>query len=212
MKDMPLFATEYGIASLTLSNIPYTKAAYIQIQDSREPEQLVTECRDFCVAVGAESVYATGHTCLEIYPHHTAVLELERSKYDLPFTSAVLSEVSENNMERWREIYWNRMRNVYNAAYISKTDMQKYLIQGKCYFVVLEGKEIGIGMVKDNEIIVVASMLPGMGQDVVLALSKQISGEKIKVTVADQNKPAMRLYEQLGFQCANVVANWYKIN
>ena len=61
MKDIPLFTTEFGIASLTLNEIPYSRKAYFRIQDSAQPEQFVEECRDFCRAVGAEEIYATGH-------------------------------------------------------------------------------------------------------------------------------------------------------
>ena len=90
MKDMPMFTTESGVASLTLSNIPYTKAAYIQIQDTQEPEKFIKECCDFCVAVGAESVFASGHKFLEEYPHYTDILALECNKDDLPTTKAIV--------------------------------------------------------------------------------------------------------------------------
>lgn len=211
MKDLPMFTTEFGVASLTLSNIPYTKAAYVQIQDSCEPVQLVKDCLDFSIAVGAESVYATGDKCLKSYPLHTSVLELECVKNNLPPTHAVLQELSEEDMERWRQIYLTRMKNVHNAAYISAADMKRYFEQNKCFFVILDSQEIGIGMVDDNEIRAVAGIVPKMGKDLVSALATQISGDPIKVTVSEQNKPAMHLYERLGFRCARIIANWYKI-
>jgi hypothetical protein len=34
MRDIPMFTTEYGVASLVLKEIPYQAAAYITIQDS----------------------------------------------------------------------------------------------------------------------------------------------------------------------------------
>lgn len=211
MKDFPLFTTEAGIASLTLSNIPYTKTAYFQIQDSQDPEQLVKDCRDFCVAVGAEAVYGTGHVFLEQYPFHTSIIELECFKDDLPLTKAFVSKVSKANAERWRELYWDRMREVYNSAYISKSDMKRHLEECECYFVYLEECEVGIGMVKGNEITVMAGIVPGKGCDVLLALAKQVNSDKVKVTVADQNISAMRLYARLGFTRTNVISKWYKI-
>ena len=45
MRDMPFFTTLSGVASLTLSQIPYTGKAYIRIQDSTEPEQFLREVR-----------------------------------------------------------------------------------------------------------------------------------------------------------------------
>lgn len=212
MKDMPLFTTENGIASLTLSNIPYTKAAYIQIQGATEPEKLLKECCDFCIAVGAETVYAAGHPYLEMYTHHTSVLELKCRKCDLPATNAVLTELTEKDMERWRQIYWDRMRNVCNASYLSKREMQKRLNDGNCYFINRFDKEIGIGMVSNSEIAVVAGIVPGMGAEIVSALSQKISDDIVSVTVANENKPAMRLYERLGFQRVGTFSDWYKIN
>ena len=68
MKDIPVFATEYGIASLVLKEIPYQSAAYVTVRDSLEPERLLEECIGFCRACGADRIYATGHSELESRP------------------------------------------------------------------------------------------------------------------------------------------------
>ena len=73
MRDMPFFTTRLGVSSLTLSQIPYTKQAYIRIQDSREPEAFLQECLGFCKALGAEKVYATGHAVCEKYPEYATM-------------------------------------------------------------------------------------------------------------------------------------------
>lgn len=211
MKDMPMFTTESGVASLTLSNIPYTKAAYIQIHDTCEPEKFIKECCDFCVAVGAESVFAAGNACLERYSHYTDILTLECFKNDLPPANAITMLVDAENAERWREIYWDRMVNVPNASYISNRDMMKRLETSQCFFVFHDDREIGIGMCHQDEITVVVGTVPGMGREVVLALAQNIVAEKIKVTVANENRPAMDLYERLGFTCTEVISKWYKI-
>ena len=41
MKDFPVFSTSYGVASLILKEIPYRQEAYIHIQSTLEPEQLL---------------------------------------------------------------------------------------------------------------------------------------------------------------------------
>ena len=61
MRDFPVFTTENGVGSLVLKEIPYRKVAYITIQDSLFPEAFLSECVDFCRAVGAERIYACGH-------------------------------------------------------------------------------------------------------------------------------------------------------
>ena len=47
MKDIPVFTTEYGVASLFLREIPYRSRAHIKIQSSQEPEKLLEECISF---------------------------------------------------------------------------------------------------------------------------------------------------------------------
>ena len=50
MRDIPVFTTQYGVASLVLREIPYRQEAYISIQSSLQPEQLLEECIGFCRA------------------------------------------------------------------------------------------------------------------------------------------------------------------
>ena len=65
MKDIPVFHTEYGVASLFLREIPYRKRAHIKIQSSLEPDKLLEECIGFCRACGAEWIDAAGDPFLE---------------------------------------------------------------------------------------------------------------------------------------------------
>ena len=74
MRDIPMFTTENGIATLVLREIPTKQTAYIHLQSSQEPERLLSECVDFCRAAGAEKIYATGHACLEKYPLFTTII------------------------------------------------------------------------------------------------------------------------------------------
>ena len=68
MNDIPMFTTEYGVASLVLKEIPYRKQAHIKLISTQEPEKLLRECVGFCCACGAEYISATGDACLEKYP------------------------------------------------------------------------------------------------------------------------------------------------
>ena len=79
MKDIPMFTTEYGIASLILREVPYQKKAYISIWATQEPELLLKECVDFCRMVGSEQINATGHAGLEVYPLYTSILQMQCS-------------------------------------------------------------------------------------------------------------------------------------
>ena len=63
MKDIPLFTTQYGIASLALQQIPHRSEAYVTIRQAEQPEELLRECVRFCRMCGAERVFAAGHDC-----------------------------------------------------------------------------------------------------------------------------------------------------
>lgn len=105
MKDIPVFTTEYGVASLVLKEIPYQGTAYVILRDSLEPVNLVEECAGFCVACGAEYVYATGHAVLERWPFYTAIWQMQCERMSLQNTDAALWPVQEHTLERWRSIY-----------------------------------------------------------------------------------------------------------
>ena len=76
MKDFPVFTTEYGVASLVLKEVPYRQEAYIILQSTEDPEELLKECVSFGRMVGAEKIYAKGHPIVERYPLHTAIYEM----------------------------------------------------------------------------------------------------------------------------------------
>ena len=56
MKDIPVFTTEYGVASLILSQIPYREEGYIHVQSRLEPKLLLEECSQCLRAGGAERI------------------------------------------------------------------------------------------------------------------------------------------------------------
>lgn len=211
MKDFPVFPTEYGVASLVLKEIPYQSAAYIIIRDSREPEKLLEECVSFCRMCGAERIYATGHPSLEGYPLYTAMWEMSCDRCSLPRTDAALFPVQPHTLEQWREIYNRKVVHVPNGAWMTQGDGQKMTEQGTGYFVHKDGELVGIGKGEGDTIQWVASVKPGGGRDVVLALAEALPAERIKLTVASVNQKAVSLYENLGFILTKEISKWYVI-
>ena len=61
MKDIPMFTTEYGIASLTLGQVPYTATAYIRLQATEQPAELLQECKKTVGVKRCVSVIETGN-------------------------------------------------------------------------------------------------------------------------------------------------------
>lgn len=211
MKNIPVFTTENGAASLILKEIPYSQAAYIQIQDTLEPEKLLSECVDFCRAVGAEVVFAANHPYLERYSFHAAIWQMVRAREGLADTDAALFPVTEQTLEAWRELYNRRMADVPNASYMTAADARQMLNRGDGYFVHRGETLLGIGMASGERIDAVVSAQPGAGQEIVLALNHALSGERITLEVASSNERAVRLYERLGFLKTTEISVWYRV-
>ena len=211
MKDFPFFTTENGVASLTLKEIPYTKVAYIKIQDSQEPEKMLEECVEFCKIVGAEAIYASNHPILEKYPLHTRIVGMMCLREALPDTEAALFPATEQTIDLWSKIYNERMASVANFSYMSVSAREELLKKGNGYFVHRNEELIGIGIASGERIDAVISVRPGAGRDVVLALNHALSGEKAVLEVASVNDRAIRLYERLGFMKTAEISRWYRL-
>lgn len=213
MKDIPMFTTEYGVASLILGQIPYTGIAYIRLQATQQPELLLQECVAFCRACGGETFYATGNIWLEAhFPLHTAIVEMRCSAASLPQTDACLFPVLPETTEQWRRIYNERMKSVPNAAYLSQREA-KALLEKVCgYFIHRDGVLLGIGTMDGDKLDAIASVVPGAGRDVVLALCSLLTEETVRLEVATANEKAVKLYESLGFIPVQELSRWYRVH
>lgn len=211
MKDIPVFTTENGAASLILREIPYQQTAYVIVQDSLEPEKLLEECRSFCCACGAEFVYATGRGCLEGRPFHTAMWQMQCSAATLGDTDGALWPVQENTLAVWREIYNKKVRCVPNGAWMTMADGMEMLKKGDGYFVHRGETLLGIGRASAGCIDWVAATQPGAGETVVKALAHAVTEEVISLTVASGNKKAVKLYAGLGFIRVKELSRWYRL-
>ena len=211
MRNIPVFTTEYGAASLFLQEIPYRQSANIKLQATQEPEALLAECISFCRACGAERICASGHPVLEKYPLETAVIEMQRSAEGLPQTDAALFPVLPETAPQWREIHNRRMADVPNAAFMLPTDEKKLIETGDGYFIHRDGQLLGIGRAAGDTIDLVISVVPGAGQDVLLALASALTADIVRLTVAHNNHRAIRLYERLGFLKTREISRWHRV-
>lgn len=211
MKDIPLFTTENGAASLTLREIPYRGIAYIKIQSSLTPEALIQECAEFCTACGAEMIVATGHPHLEKYPLRNAVIQRRRPLEGLPDTDAALFPVQEKTLKQWLEIYNTGMKNVANAAWMTEKDGLEMLEKGDGYFVHRGETLLGIGKASNGKIGAIVAVQKGAGADVVLALCHALTEDFAMLEVASNNERAVRLYDRLGFLPTAELSRWYLV-
>lgn len=211
MKDILVFDTEHGVASLFLREIPYRGRAHIKIQSSVEPEQLLDECIGFCRACGAEWIDAAGHEYLEKYPLITALYIMQRRREELPQTDACLFPVTQDNVQQWLDIYNDQMADVPNAAYMDSADGRELLKAGDGYFVHRDGQLLGIGKAAGDFIDTVIAVQPGVGEKVVLALASLLTEDTVRLMVAGANERAVRLYERMGFLRTKELSRWYRV-
>ena len=209
MKDIPVFTTENGAASLILGEIPYRGQAYIRIQDSLEPESLLKECVSFCRVCGAERIYASGHPWLKALPLHCAVVEMRGQAAPDPEKTRCLWPVTRETASEFRKLYNARMAGVDNAGTLEAKD-EVWLSSGPAYFVHDGGKLLGIGILEDTCIRAVASAVPGAGEETLHTLFTLCPGELLRLEVASTNTRAIALYERAGFLKTGELSRWYR--
>ena len=122
MKDIPFFASEYGVASLVFKEIPYRQEAYIVIRSTDQPQELVAECVSFCRMVGAERIFVRGHEFVEQYPLHSIIYEMRASIAIEDSKVESLWPVTGETVSQWRQIFNERLRNVDHADTLEKKD------------------------------------------------------------------------------------------
>ena len=211
MKDLPMFTTQYGVASLFLREIPYRGRAHIKIQSSLDPEKLLEECVAFCRMCGAEWIDAAGHDYLEKYPLITALWAMQCPREALAETDACLFPVTDQTVQQWLTIYNERMADVPNAAYMDSRDGRELLNTGDGYFVHRNGQLLGIGKAKGDFIDTVISVEPGSGETVLRALCSALQCETVRLWVAAENHRAVRLYQRLGFVKTKELSRWHRV-
>lgn len=212
MKDIPVFTTDFGAATLILKEIPYKQVAFVHVQ-AVQPGALeahLAECVSFCRAAGAERVLATGHEDLERYPVDSTVLEMSLA-YEPREPEAMLWPVSEKTVARWRQLYNKGMAGLNNHATLTFFDEENILASGGAYFVHRDGELLGLGWVEEDKLLALVSAKPGMGETVARTLFTVMGTDRITLEVVAENHRAVNLYRRMGFVTTREVRRWYKI-
>ena len=210
MRDFPVFTTEYGVASLILKEVPYRQEAYIVIQSSEEPKELLAECIGFCRMVGAEKIYVRGHAIAEDYPLHNIIY---RMRGEITADEELLEHlwpVTEETVSRWREYMNEKMRAIDNSVTLEKREEKDILSQGGAYFVHRAGQLYGAGWLVEDELKLIAAER-GKGMRVLHTLLSAENPEQLQLEVASTNARALRFYEKLGLIKTAEVYRWYRV-
>ena len=213
MKDIPMFTTESGIASLMLQEIPYRKQAYVRVRDVQQGKlaDLLAECISFCRMVGAETVFAGDHEELEGYPLQWTVLEMRGTVLTETDKIANLFPVTETTVTQWRQHCNSRLAGVDGAATLTAADEKKIFSSTGAYFVHRDGELLGGGWLDGNKLLTLWAEVSGAGETVLRTLLSLRDGEQALLEVASTNNRAIRLYERLGFVKTREIQKWYKI-
>ncbi len=200
MRNIPVFTTDFGVASLILKEIPYKQLAFVIVRDVQPGglRELLTECVGFCRAAGAERVLASGCPELEAYP---VAIEIEKMTltYTPEMPPAMLWPVTEETVCRWRTLYNEKMSGFDAHATLSAAEEKEILTSGGAYFVHRDGETLGLGWVEGEELLALVSVKPGMGETVARTLFTAMNTDRITLEVAADNAKALALYRKMGF-------------
>lgn len=200
MKDLPFFTSSEGIASLVLSEIPVSGNAYVIVRSVfTTTDALCKDCAGLCTAAGARQVVFSGNG--DFRGRRTAACIIWRSieRAALPDTEAVavLTDAPE-----WASRYRERFRHILTAKTYAATP------EGACW-VTKGGRRIALGLVSGGVLAAVATLKRGSGADCVCALAALLPSDEIRLLCAMENRPAMALYDRLGFSMGGLHEIWY---
>ncbi len=209
VRDFKAFATENGVASLVLRQIPYRKTAYVTIRCASDPGALVDECVQFCIAAGAETVYGSGHRLLERHPHFVDILAMKRKTVLQEPAEVKLVPVEVSSLEKWRLLYNIKMEKVSLGTFLDRAGAEELLQEESLYFAYRNDELLGIGSVSGDMIRTVASLRPGAGEQIVQALCSVVDSDTVRLEVASDNKKAINVYEKMGFAPEGDLKSWH---
>lgn len=217
MKDIPIFTSPFGMATLILREIPTKQYAYVMVRSHQEGKlpQLLEECRAFCAMAGAVHVLATADEPLDFLPHVHDMLAFtcRREALPPPLRPVELAPVTAENGAQFLALYNRLFYPVINAATYTQTDLTRVLEKGQAYLALVGGQVAGLGELTESELcaIAVAPEFRGLGHRLALTLFARMSCEVVHLRVSSANEGALRLYGRLGFDRSSVLSRWYRL-
>ena len=217
MKNIPVFMTEGGTASLVLKEIPHRGEAYVLLRTVHDLPVLLEACAGFCRSCGAEQMFVSRGIDPLPLPHAMDMLLLHADKARLPAPAAEvrLEPMVPDNDAIYQRIYNVCFQGVSNAATYEPADIRRIYREKQLAFLALTGSGIpfGMGELHGNELAAVG-VLPeyrgqGRSRDLTLALLRHCQGPLVELTAASDNDAALGLYDSLGFTVAKKLSAWY---
>ncbi len=217
MKNIPVFTSSYGIATLILREIPWNGTAYVLIRSvwNDQKAALLEECKSFCRAVGTERIYASWE--LEELPAEPAweMRIMTRPKAGLPEPEQplTLEPLTKENSGDYLRIYNACFREVPCAASYDRTSLEPLYGEDLAWLAKVEGVYAGVAEISKAglEGIAVLPEYRGLGYELALAVLPMVPSTELRLKVASTNRRAISLYERLGFVCAETEKRWWRL-
>ena len=212
-----------GTASLILSEIPHRGRAYVLLRTVEEPDvpELTAECAAFCRGCGASEVFAAreGSAVLPGCAHAYDLLLLHREKEGLPLPGRPpeLLPMTPENDPVYQRVYNRCFQGVSHAMTYDRAQIKRIYQMDQRAFLACgaDGTPFGMGELHGSELAAVG-LLPefrgqGLSRDLTLALLRLCPGPELRLTVASDNEPALRLYDGLGFRVRETESRWWLV-
>ena len=216
MKNIPMFTSPYGIATLILREIPWSGSAYVLVRSvwNDQTAALLEECRGFCRAVGAKEIFAAYDT--EELPAEPAydMIRMTRPKAGLPVGKMLeLEPLTRENSGAYLEIYNRCFAAVPSAASYDRTSLEPLYGEDLAWLANVNGEYAGVAEISKEglEGIAVLPAYRGLGYDLALAALRMVPSPVLCLKVASTNVRAIALYERLGFTPERVEKRWFRL-
>ena len=217
MKNIPMFTSSYGVATLILREIGWSGHAYVLVRSvwNGQAAQLLEECRGFCRAVGAEEIYACWDTNELPADHAYDMIAMIRPKAGLPEPArpVELEQITPETAEDYLRIYNQCFRQVPSAASYDRKSLEPLYGEDLAWLARVDGVFAGVAEISKEglEGIAVLPAFRGLGRDLALSVLPMVPSTTLRLKVASTNDRAMALYDRLGFVPEKLERRWYRL-
>ena len=218
MKNIPLFTSSYGLATLILKEISWNGRAYVLIRSvwNDQTAALLEECCGFCRAAGAEEIYASWDTAELPAVHVWDMIDMvcEKAALPAPRQAVELEQVTPETAEDYLAIYNQCFREVPAAASYDRKSLEPLYGEELAWLAKVDGCFAAVAEISKEglEGIAVLPAFRGLGYDLAATVLQMVPSTRVKLKVASVNDRAGRLYDRLGFTPLGVSRRWYRIH
>ena len=217
MKNIPMFTSSYGLATLILKEIAWNGRAYVLVRSvwNDQIAALLDECRSFCRAVGAEEIYASWDAEELPAEHAWDMIDMACPKSALPAPrqTVELEQATPETAEDYLRIYNQCFRDVPAAASYDRKSLEPLYGEDLIWLAKVRGQYAAVAEISKEglEGIAVLPEFRGLGFDLAAAVLRMVPSTEVRLKVASTNVRARRLYDRLGFAEVGISRRWYRL-